>query len=513
MRKGIWKNLIVFLLAFLLSGCKMIGFGETSKSPSLILSEYAGNRITLEMINSAQGVVGFPSTGEQKILVLPVCFQDYSLEKLGLDETEVIANIEKAMFASGEETGWESVSSYYSKSSYGKLNITGTVGEIFVLDKTLREVAYLTSSKRDESYDPTYYVLESALDHFKSAHPDEIGSFDGDGDGYVDAVWLIYLNPYYSDSFQSWYLKTDPSFASTAYSNKVSSLLWAYTYWNYSSKANRSSPTSFSYSWASYFFLFDGGYEKDGVGLVDAHTFIHETGHLFGLDDYYNYDYGSSDRTSPAGAIDMMDNNVGDHNAYSKYLLNWISPKLIKESGTFHLDSFTETGDALLLPLEINTYNDSPFDRYLLFEYYTPTGLNESDSQSPYENGISMPDQSGIRIYLVDARLVLLSYSPICGWINKGYSSEYCNTSERYTLIGASNTPSYSNTPGGERLITLLSSQHAKKGYYYEDRFDGSATSSDLFTEKDVFSLYLSRGSSISFVSSGEGMDVVYSEN
>lgn len=510
MKKRILKSAIVLPLVFFLSGCRLIGFDGDSKAPSLDLGEYAGNRITLKMINRSQGVVGFPSTGEQKILVLPVCFEDYTLEKLALDETEVVANIEKAMFAQSEETGWESVSSYYSKSSYGKLNITGVVGDVFVLDKTLKEVAYLTSTKID-SYDPTYYVVESALDHFKSTYTGDIKSFDNDKDGYIDAVWLIYLNPYYSDSFSSYYLKTDSSFASATYQDKASSLLWAYTYWNYQSKADLSSPTSFSYSWASYQFLFDGGYEKEGVDLVDAHTFIHETGHLFGLDDYYNYDYGVEDRTSPTGAIDMMDNNVGDHNAYSKYLLNWIAPKLIKESGTFHLDSFTETGDSLLLPLNIGTYNDSPFDRYLLFEYYTPTGLNALDSRNAYDNGILMPNESGMRIYYVDARLILLSYSPLYGWINKGYSSEYCNTDERYTLIGANNTPSYSYT--GERLITLLSSQHPQKNYFYQDRFDGSANVSDLFTEKDTFSLYLEKGSSISFVSAGEGMDVVYSEN
>ena len=36
-------------------------------------------------------------------------------------------NIQKAFFGTESETGWESLKSYYSESSYGKLNIDGTV--------------------------------------------------------------------------------------------------------------------------------------------------------------------------------------------------------------------------------------------------------------------------------------------------------------------------------------------------------------------------------------------------
>jgi M6 family metalloprotease-like protein len=51
-----------------------------------------------------------------------------------------------------------------------------------------------------------------------------------------------------------------------------------------------------------------------------------------GLPDYYDYD----DTTGPKGGVggwDMMDYNGGDHNAFSKYLLGWIDPLVIR-SGT-----------------------------------------------------------------------------------------------------------------------------------------------------------------------------------
>ena len=51
-----------------------------------------------------------------------------------------------------------------------------------------------------------------------------------------------------------------------------------------------------------------------GYGKVDAHTYIHEMGHMLGLPDYYDYSF----KSSPTGMYDMQDNNVGDHNPFSK---------------------------------------------------------------------------------------------------------------------------------------------------------------------------------------------------
>ena len=60
-----------------------------------------------------------------------------------------------------------------------------------------------------------------------------------------------------------------------------SSYLWAVTSWS----SNIEHINNFSY--ASFGFMFDGT-TKNGIQL-DAHTFIHETGHQMGLDDYYSF--------------------------------------------------------------------------------------------------------------------------------------------------------------------------------------------------------------------------------
>ena len=50
--------------------------------------------------------------------------------------------------------------------------------------------------------------------------------------------------------------------------------------------------------------------------------------------------------------------------------------------------------------------NHSPFDEYLLIEFYTPTGLNEKDSLAKYAGVYpQMFQTNGIKIYHIDSRL------------------------------------------------------------------------------------------------------------
>src|SRR5205085_9571813 len=57
-------------------------------------------------------------------------------------------------------------------------------------------------------------------------------------------------------------------------------------------------------------------------------TLIHEMGHAFGLPDYYDYEPGNGP-DGGLGGLDMMDANVGNHNAFSRWLLDWIQPDVI----------------------------------------------------------------------------------------------------------------------------------------------------------------------------------------
>lgn len=289
------------------------------------------------------GVAHLESIGEQKILVVPVVFTDYQQ----LATPALKSSIERAFFGQSSDTGWESVQSYYNKSSYGKLTLSGEVTDYFHLNISTTQLENMPLN--DYYWDQTHYVLENLYNYLKTVDDGQLlHDYDLDEDGYVDALYLVYMAPYDYDS----------------------ELFWAYMYyWNY--YPNLTHPTFNSFAWSSYSFMEEG----DGYSFaeVDAHTFIHETGHLLGLDDYYDYDSESN----PSGSFDMMTYNVVDHTMYSKYLLNWSQPYVVNETTKITLRPAESSGDFIILNAN---WNNHVYDEYILIEYFTPTGLNYQDS-------------------------------------------------------------------------------------------------------------------------------------
>ncbi len=308
---------------------------------------------------------GMPSVGDVKALVIPIAFTNYPAGPTVKNDLEV------ALFGTSEETGWESLSSYYYKASYGKLNITGTVLEPYNTGKT--------STYYDNLYrrgtDADYLMIQSALEYYDSTV--NYADYDLDSDGYIDALYIVYTAPVnYTDNDSMW---------------------WAYTYEYYTEDYEYYDGVEADfYFFAGYDFIFEE--PACGINLkYNAETFIHETGHLLGLDDYYDYD----ENVGPSGGIggsDMMDYNVGDHNPFSKMILGWTTPYvIINGSATIDLESFGSSGDCVII---CDNFNGTYFDEYYVIDYYTPDGLN--DFESGY-SGLFSTD--GIRIYHVDATL------------------------------------------------------------------------------------------------------------
>lgn len=357
-----------------------------------------------------------PATvGNQRVLVIPVKFADdksvSACNKLDGGCDKALDDIEKAFFGDPSYTGWESVSSYYYKSSYGKLKLQGRVTDWFHLNRTSTAVNSLSSTLYA---DPSFYVLREASKWYENNYGD-LSYYDQDNDGLVDAVWLVYDRPYSRTGSDTW---------------------WAYTYWDFENTSRALKP--YTYAWASVNFLYEGKYTKNGVLVPDAHTFIHETGHVLGLDDYYNYDDDSN--YGAAGKIDMMDYNIGDHCAYSKMLLGWTMPKVVTGSTTISINPFESSGDCILLRDE-KTWNKTPMDEYLLIEFVTPTGLNYQDSVVTYTGGVKHFSQPGIKIYHIDSRLAVYD---AYGYF-KNYTDSLTTSSRGESVsIAHSNTPSRS---------------------------------------------------------------------
>ena len=447
---------------FFLYGITLIANSESSSSSSSESSSsedtgsgyYKASAFTTSFndMKEAAGYVNLPSTGTQKVLVIPVNFTDYGCANLSRGCATTRTDIETTFFGSSSSTGWQSVSSYYASSSYGNLNLTGTVTPWFTLDKSRTQLNALTGYN-----DPTYYVLRKAVEWYKTQTGTTLTEYDQNQDGYLDAVWLVYANNY---------------------STASDSIYWAYTFWDYQQSPNLSSPVANVYAWASYNFMWEGGYTESGNPKVDAHTFIHETGHVLGLDDYYTYDDGD---WCAAGGVDMMDYNIVDHNAYSKMAMGWTLPYVTDKTAhefTITLNPFESSGDCLILK---NNWNGSPLDEYLLLEFYTPTGVNALDSATGgYPgNGLAGFSVPGIKIYHIDSRMGTFNSS--YEFVN--FTDTIVNNNSYYTDLAVSNTASYSYANQNYKLIHLL-----EAGKTNTFKSGGTADNDTLFFAGKTFS-------------------------
>lgn len=327
--------------------------------------------------NIPQLAPGVKSTGDVEVLVIPVGFTNTDAK---YTNAAVKDKLNKAFNGTKEDTGWYSLSGYYREVSFGQLNIHATVADIYNTGK-----AY--DLKRGKPGADDYAYLEASLKAYDGVY--DYSDFDADGDGCIDCVYLVYLAPYST-------------------SEGDSDLWWAYTsYFSEDEETKLDGKSIFWYMWFSIEFFDEPIYNDDDVvddlGVtINCETVIHETGHALGLDDYYDYKYGIQ---PGLGGLVMMDWNRGDHDPFSKAILGWINPTVLK-AGEYEmtLSSYTATGDALFVARE---GNGSYFDEFFIITYYTPDGVNALKAAKAQELGYDMGilSQPGILVYHVNSTL------------------------------------------------------------------------------------------------------------
>ena len=453
---------------------------ETTKPSTEPEGEVTYNKVTTNFDNSDLATItGYPYTpnkGTINLLAIPVIIEGYESTA-----TPTVRNdIKNTLFGDKSSTAWESVKSFYSTSSLNNLTINGTVSDWYTCGYTPAEL----DDMDDANGAASNTILKKAIDWYKIKYSTDCKEFDNDGDGFIDGVFLIYSAP---DAY-------------TANENGDSTLnpdiFWAYTTMDYDARANVNNPTRGFYFWASYDFMYEGY----GTANVDAHTFIHETGHMLGLDDYYSYNYTNSNLTksvSPLGGLTMMDHNVMDLDAYSKFALGWSKPYIIDKPGTLTISRSNLNNDSIIIPTKKNTVTNA-FDEYVMLELFSPTGLNLKDATTNYSsyytaNKITTP---GIKAYHVDSRLCQFQASSngsitnakyvTAPLTNPNYNTYYygvshTNTPSGYDAYGRASSLNYMDS--NYRLITQLSKsgrKFASNSYTVENQ--------DLYHQGDSFS-------------------------
>ena len=393
--------------------------GDIYKAEDIYREDYSYKAI----MNSAGGDVIDASSGRcENFLVIPIELSDYPFSDSTLDDLDPLFNGKGK-----EDTGyWESLSSYYSKASFGIFNPHFEIADKFELGLTAAELA--NHPMGNGIYSQSQIPLRRAVEDYREKYGNEaLQDFDGDGDGLLDGVIMIYSCPDYSRSRDIAKISTD--------------LYWAFCFWdtgNYG-YANPAKPIANAYFWASY----DFNYEAVRSPKVDAHTLIHEFGHMLGLDDYYSYD----ENRSPAGGGIMMDHNIGDHDIFSKLALGWVDPYVVSGEATVTIKPSYSSGEAVILAPH---WNGTAFDEYLVMELYVPEGLNEQDAKTSYPGRYKLPSEPGIRMYHVDSRVSIV-----------GGVARYIDDPDSYRLRA------------GENLsVTASNSANRRIGEAAENKYD-----------------------------------------
>lgn len=324
---------------------------------------------TLLASNSINTAYLDPLGKNNHVLVVPYYFTED--EAIATEENRKV--IETVFFGTEEEMNKHnqpySVKSYYEKSSFNKTTFDGCVLP------WIKSNAGSSENLTNGGYQASEDIYNRYVSEYNKTNHGILGKdakewtyFDGNKDGYIDLIWIVYSKDMQHVGTDQW---------------------WAYTTHDATTlTASLNRPVPKTICWASMGFMF---------GNYDPHTFVHETGHAFGLVDYYCYNAS----WSPMGGIAMMDNNFGDHDSYSKFSLGWSVPTVVNEDAIIKLKPFTLTGESVLLPSP--NFNGTFLDEYLMLEFDGPYGLSEKDYANGY-SGLMGYNKPGLRIMHVDSR-------------------------------------------------------------------------------------------------------------
>ena len=268
------------------------------------------------------------SSGGVKTLTLLIDFRNHRAndELPGMSVDGIRSNI----YGQGTTIGarfypFESVKKYYERASEGQVTYGGTVFPWYTFAKdratyepedfdktglTDQEIDYQEAINNQKAL---FKLFTEALDDIEnSAAGHDFSQYDNDGDGDIDLVTILYAGPP-----GSW-----------------SSFWWAYR-WEFFIRAanNKRYDGKRLKQFVFQFIDHREGEETD----FDPTTLIHETGHAFGLPDYYDYDAAlrPEKRKGPdggVGGLDIMDGNWGNHNCFSRWLLDWVDPLVIGDA-------------------------------------------------------------------------------------------------------------------------------------------------------------------------------------
>ncbi len=222
-----------------------------------------------------------------------------------------------------------SVREYFRAQSNGQYVPDFDVVGPITLTKTRATYGANTSSKQGSDTNPAQMIVDAckAVDNTV-----DFTTYDNNNDGYIDFVYVIYAGEGEADGGpkesvwpHNWYVKSGADITCNLDGKKLD---------NYacSAELNHSDNT------------------RTGIG-----TIAHEFGHVIGLPDYYDTDYGTNDDNGVTPyKWSIMDqgsyNNDGrtppNYSIFDKYFMGWATPKFLKKDEKKNVTMTTGYDDA-----------------------------------------------------------------------------------------------------------------------------------------------------------------------
>ncbi len=305
-----------------------------------------------------------PTKGSVKVFALLIDFPDYPFDTGGYSTQ---SQIQSAIFGNGSEIPgntlpYESLNNFYERSSYNQLHFSGGTTLGWYRAGYNRSTVPQTTAGREA-------LIKEALEYFDDSV--DFSQFNNDTtDSKIESFIVIWTGP----------------------NNGWSNFWWAYqTGWI------DSTYTIDGMKLGKYIWQWAGDYGT--AGPFEPYVAIHEMGHVLGLPDYYDYDSAVGPKGG-VGGLDMMHGNWGDHNGFSKWVLDWLTPTVVASgSQTLTLNPSGTTTDAVVI-MPGATTTDAFREFYVAQNRYRvgndPAVNNSAGNKYPTD---------GMLIWHVDARL------------------------------------------------------------------------------------------------------------
>lgn len=360
MKKNIFKNILCLVLIFMSVFSTGTGYIYVNPLTDIIFAqplnanEEDHGTVTEafddHINNNIKNITLANGCGSARVLAVRIGFADAPLGDEASDTNISTAEIRNYFEGNDPaEYPYESVPAYYERASYGQLSLS--LAEIIDVELPVNRDTYSGKSGGENEYRLISDIIKSP------GVEEKLSQYDADGDGSPDFVYF-FCNGNKEEKGSVWWPH-------------------CHTEWNDYFRKNGSVLKNYILTC------------KDQMNVM-----IHETGHLFGLPDYYSYNgYYVYDLSVP----DMMNDNHGDHTGLSKWLAGWIRDENVtfvyrentgSDGITVNLTPVDMPGTvekkiAVISPQLTGTYGE-----YLLVEYISGSGnMSLYDGRRDYPEG------------------------------------------------------------------------------------------------------------------------------